>query len=215
MPRYRILGSIKAIVPVGSIMPYAGITDDVNIPLPAGWLICDGSNYLISFFGSLFSRVGYSFKPKGDVETEQGVADQYFAVPDMRGRFPLGNDSMGSRGSANVVDSDAADQHGGKSGLERVTLGITNLPEHEHDMVNDRAGAEAAGSQFYAISPTAAVQNLSADHTVQDADLIGTSTGALYAGTGGILSQSTVGQPFDILNPFVTLNYLIYAGEDN
>ena len=82
-------------------------------------------------------------------------------------------------------------------------------------MVNDRAGAEAAGSQFYAISPTAEVQNLSADHTVQDADLIGTSTGALYAGTGGILSQSTVGQPFDILNPFVTLNYLIYAGEDN
>tara|TARA_Y100000385_G_scaffold287380_1_gene351519 strand:- start:504 stop:2678 length:2175 start_codon:yes stop_codon:yes gene_type:complete len=215
MPRDRILGGIKAIVPVGSIMPYAGITDDVNIPLPAGWLICDGSNYLISSFGSLFSRVGYSFKPKGDVDTEQGVADQYFAVPDMRGRFPLGNDSMGSRGSANVVDSDAADQHGGKSGLERVTLGITNLPEHEHDMVNDRAGAEAAGSQFYAISPTAAVQNLSADHTVQDADLIGTSTGALYAGTGGILSQSTVGQPFDILNPFVTLNYLIYAGEDN
>ena len=215
MPRDRVLSGIKAIVPIGTITPYAGIVDDVNIPLPPGWLICDGSNYLISSFGELFTRIAYSFKPKGDVDTEQGVADQYFAVPDMRGRFPLGNDSMGSRGSANVVDSDAADQHGGKSGLERVTLGITNLPEHEHDMVNDRAGTEATGSQFYAFSPTATVQNLAADHTIQDADLVGTSTGALYAGTGGILSQSTVGQPFDILNPFVTLNYLIYAGEDN
>jgi len=89
------------------------------------------------------------------------------------------------------------------------------LPEHEHDMINDRAGAEAAGSQFYAFSPDANVQNVAADHTTVDNDLVGTASGALYAGTGGILSQSTVGQPFDILNPFVTLNYLIYAGEDN
>jgi microcystin-dependent protein len=163
----------------------------------------------------LFGKIAYSFKPKGDVDSEQGVADQYFAVPDMRGRFPLGNDSMGRRGSANTVVSDAADQHGGKSGVERVTLAITNLPEHEHDMINDRAGAEAAGSQFYAMSPDATVQNVAADHTTVDQDLVGTASGALYAGTGGILSQSTVGQAFDILNPFVTLNYLIYAGEDN
>jgi microcystin-dependent protein len=215
MPRDRVLSGIKAIVPIGSIMPYAGIINDVNISLPPGWLVCDGSNYLITSFGTLFEKIAYSFKPKGDVDSEQGVADQYFAVPDMRGRFPLGNDSMGKRGSANTVVSDAADQHGGKSGVERVTLAITNLPEHEHDMINDRAGAEAAGSQFYAMSPDANVQNVAADHTTVDNDLVGTASGALYAGTGGILSQSTVGQPFDILNPFVTLNYLIYAGEDN
>jgi microcystin-dependent protein len=215
MPRDRILGGIKAIVPVGTIIPYAGITDDVAIDLPTGWLVCDGSNYLKSAYRPLFEAIQYSFKPQADVDTEEGVPDLYFSVPDMRGRFPLGNDSMGKRGSANVVDVDAADQHGGKSGVQRVTLSITNLPEHEHDMVNDRAGQEAGGSQFYAFSPTSTVQNLAADHTIEDTDLVGTGSGALYAGTGGILSQSQVGQPFNILNPFVTLNYLIYAGEAN
>lgn len=212
MPRDRILGGVKAIVPIATIIPYAGIIDDVNIPIPDGWLVCDGSNYLIAGFPALFERIGYSFKPKGDVDNEEGVADQYFAVPDLRGRFPLGNDSMGRRGSANVTTSDAADQHGGRSGTEQVSLDVSNLPEHEHDLINDRNDPE--GSQFYAVSTTQDVNNLNRDHTIAVDDLVGTGSGALYSGSGGILSDTSVGQPIDILNPFVTLNYLIYAGEN-
>ena len=212
MPRDRILGGVKAIVPIATIIPYAGIIDDVDIPIPDGWLVCDGSNYLIAGFPALFERIGYSFKPKGDVDAEEGVADTYFAVPDLRGRFPLGNDSMGRRGSANVTTSDAADQHGGRSGTEQVSLDVSNLPEHEHDLINDRNDPE--GSQFYAVSTTQDVNNLNRDHTIAVDDLVGTGSGALYSGSGGILSDTSVGQPIDILNPFVTLNYLIYAGEN-
>ena len=212
MPRDRILGGIKAIVPIGTIIPYAGIVDDVDIPLPDGWLICDGSNYLKTSYQPLFERIKYSFKPKGDVDQEEGVADQFFAVPDMRGRFPLGNDSMGRRGSANTTGSAAADQHGGRSGADAISLTKEQLPEHEHDMINDRN--DPSGSQFYAVSTTQSVENLNRPHTLAVDDLVGTGNGALYAGTGGILSDTSTGQPVDILNPFLTLNYLIYAGEE-
>jgi len=212
MPRDRILSGITAIVPIGTIIPYAGIIDDVDIPLPAGWLVCDGSNYLISAYQPLFERIAYSFKPKGDVDQEEGVADQFFAVPDMRGRFPLGNDSMGRRGSANNTTSAAADQHGGRSGSDAITLTKEQLPEHEHDMINDRN--DPSGSQFYGVSTTQNVENLNRAHTLAVDDLVGTGSGALYAGTGGILSDSSTGQPIEVLNPFLTLNYLIYAGEE-
>jgi hypothetical protein len=78
-------------------------------------------------------------------------------------------------------------------------------------MINDRDGGE--GSQFYAFSDTSSVANLGASGTVEKTDLVGTGTGALYAGSGGIDTQSTLGQPIDVMNPFLTLNYLIYAGE--
>ena len=212
MPRDRILGGITAIVPIGTIIPYAGIIDDVDIPLPPGWLVCDGSNYLISAYQPLYQRIAYSFKPKGDVDQEEGVADQFFAVPDMRGRFPLGNDSMGRRGASNTTTSAAADQHGGRSGSDEVTLTKEQLPEHEHDMVNDRN--DASGSQFYGVSTSSTVENLNRPHTLAVDDLVGTGSGALYAGTGGILSDTNTGQPIEVLNPFLTLNYLIYAGEE-
>lgn len=215
MPRSSILSGVKAIVPIGTIIPYAGIIDgDDSIPTPLteGWLICDGSNYLITQYQSLFQRIKYSFKPKGDVDEEEGVADQFFAVPDMRGRFPLGNDSMGRRGSANIATSAAADQHGGRSGTDAINLTKEQLPEHEHDMINDRN--DPSGSQFYAVSTTPSVENLNRAHTLAVDDLVGTGSGALYAGTGGILSDTSTGQPVDILNPFLTLNYLIYAGEE-
>jgi microcystin-dependent protein len=212
MPRDRILAGVTAIVPVGTIIPYAGIINDVDIPLPPGWLVCDGSNYLISAYQPLFQRIAYSFKPKGDVDQEEGVADQFFAVPDMRGRFPLGNDSMGRRGAANTTTSAAADQHGGRSGSDEVTLTKEQLPEHEHDMINDRN--DPSGSQFYGVSTTQSVENLNRAHTLAVDDLVGTGSGALYAGTGGILSDTSTGQPIEVLNPFLTLNYLIYAGEE-
>ena len=210
MPRDRILAGVKAIVPVGSIIPYAGIIDNVDIPIPDGWLVCDGTNYLIADKTSLHAVVQWSFKSKSQIETETGDSDAYFAVPDLRGRLPMGKDNMG-KGSANVTDNAAADTLGASSGTEKVTLAVSNLPEHEHDMINDRDGGE--GSQFYAFSDTSSVANLGASGTVEKTDLVGTGTGALYAGSGGIDTQQTLGQPIDVMNPFLTLNYLIYAGE--
>jgi microcystin-dependent protein len=208
MPRDRILGGVKALVPIGTIIPYAGIINDVDIPIPEGWLVCDGSNYLISQYSALHAKIKWAFKSQDQVQRETGNGEDWFAVPDLRGRLPLGADNMGSRGAANVTTNAAADTLGASSGEEQVTLDINNLPEHEHNMINDGGN----GSQFYAFSddPNVVTDN----KTTIVADLVGNASGALYEGTGGVDTNTTLGQPIDIMNPFLTLNYLIYAGDE-
>lgn len=205
MPRSRVLAGVKGLTPVGTVIPYAGIVDDPFVEIPGGWLVCDGTNYLISVYGELFQKIGYRFKSASQVQAEQGQSG-WFAVPDMRGRFPLGADNMGSRGPANRVTNNAADVLGAASGSETEALTVGNLPEHEHTLIND----DGAGSQFYAISddPTATVD----DKTRVVSDIIGNGTGTLYAGSGGVETNTNLGQPVDIMNPFLTMNYLIYTG---
>ena len=207
MPRDRILGGVKALVPIGSIMPYAGIIDDVSITLPPGWIVCDGSNYLISQYGALHAKIKWAFKSQDRVQQETGNGEDWFAVPDMRGRFPLGADNMG-RGAANTTVNAAADTLGAISGVEQRTLDISNLPDHEHDMINN----DGEGSQFYAFSDDSNVST--DDKTRIVADLVGNASGALYEGTGGIDTNTNLGQAIDIMNPFLTINYLIYAGDE-
>lgn len=206
MPRDRILSGVKALVPVGTIIPYAGIINDPDILLPEGWIVCDGSNYLISQYSALHAIIKWSFKSQDQVQRETGNGEDWFAVPDMRGRMPLGADNMG-RGAANVTTNAAADTLGAFSGVEKRTLDVNNLPEHEHNMIND----DGEGSQFFAFSNDANV--VTDNKTTIVADLVGNASGALYEGTGGVDTNTTLGQPIDIMNPFLTLNYLIYAGE--
>lgn len=205
MPRSRIFAAIRGLMPIGTVLPYAGIIDDLNPP-PPGWLLCDGSNFLISSKPVLHSVIQWSFKSKAQVATETGNGDLWFAVPDMRGRFPLGKDNMGTKPAANRVTNAAADILGASSGTESRTLNVSNLPEHEHDMIS------SAGEQFYGITdnPTPALDA----QTRLVTDLIGNATGGLYERSGGIATNTQLGQPIDVMNPFLTLNYIIYAGDE-
>ena len=72
-----------ATMPAGAILPFAGTT------APNGYLLCDGSEQLISSYPELFAVIGYTYKPIVDI-----VGVSTFGLPDLRGRFPLGKDSM-------------------------------------------------------------------------------------------------------------------------
>lgn len=72
-----------ALVPTGAILPFAGTS------APSGYLLCDGSEQLVSSYSNLFSVIGYTYKSIGLL---QGVGT--FALPDLRGRFALGRDNM-------------------------------------------------------------------------------------------------------------------------
>lgn len=70
----------EAFIPIGTVFPYAGTQ------VPLGYLLCDGA---------LVSRVAYPYLFQV-IGTTYGAASggAYFRVPDLRGRFPLGNVEM-------------------------------------------------------------------------------------------------------------------------
>jgi microcystin-dependent protein len=196
-----------ATVPVGVIMPFAGAI------VPSGYLLCDGSEVKTADYPALYGVIGYTYK---SVTLLLGAAT--FALPDLRGRFPLGKDSMdnGNRipskddtsvlidaggGSANRVTDVTADVVGTGSGSQTVTLSINNLPDHKHNL-------SSASAQYYAsglpggISDTAAVPGLG---------LSNSSTGSGLPNSGGIIS-STLGSAVTVMNPYTTINYIIFTG---
>ena len=196
-------------VPIGAIFPYAGIGPE----MPSGYLLCDGSEISISVYQALFQVIGYTYKPVSNL-----VGQASFALPDLRGKFPLGRDNMDNGltipdkvtpsvlldaggGSANNVTSVVADTLGASSGNETVSLAINNLPDHKHNMIS-------SSSQYYAVGVPGVVDS----NAIPGRGLpVGEIEGYGLPNSGGVIS-STLGQPFNAMNPYLTINYIIYTG---
>lgn len=185
-----------ATVPAGAIFPFAGTT------VPTGYLLCDGSEVLISNYPVLFAAIQYSFKP---ISSLVGVGT--FAVPDLRGRFPLGLDNMGGTSADRVTDP-AADAIGGVGGVSEVTIDRNNLPEHVHNLKGN------AGSQYYSFAPRTGTPP---DTNAQSANgLTATGQGQLMTDSGGIytddLPSSTLSVPIPVINHYQAMRYIIFTG---
>lgn len=178
--------------PVGVVMPYAGVD------APNGWLLCDGKEYDRGEFNDLFKVVGYKFG------AQSTVGDNKFRVPDLRGRIPLGPDNMGGN-NADVVTSEYAERVGQAGGSESKTIDVENLPEHEHDMRGEQ------GDQFYAIRDVAgSPRDPEAIQYDAPSDL---GNGQALPKSGGVIA-SDIGEPLDVMNPTLTMNYIIYTGRE-
>jgi len=81
---------------------------------PRGWALCQGQLLSISQNNALFSILGTTYG--GDGRTT-------FALPDLRGRVPIGNGQ--GPGLTNVT-------LGRKSGTENITISTSQLPSHNH-----------------------------------------------------------------------------------
>lgn len=183
------------LIPAGSMLPYGGQE------APAGWLLCDGSEIRKSVYTLLWEAIQFNFRDASLI-SDSGV--NYFALPDMRGRFALGADNMGGL-SANRVTSSAADAVGNSSGEESKTVGIKNLPEHEHDLEGD------SGTQYYGIRVGAGDTLDAAAITLPIEPGLGGTQG--LASSGGVKTAATLGTPLDVMNPYLVVNYIIYTGQ--
>lgn len=143
---------------------------------PAGWLLCYGQAISRSTYAALFNIIGTTFGT-GDGSTT-------FNLPDMRGRFPLGQDDMGGS-SANRVTATEADNLGQGSGAETHTLTVSEMPSHHH--ITSGGLAFASGAAAYSDAPTGST-------------LIRDTTD-----TGGDGAHNN-------MPPYLTVNYVIYAG---
>lgn len=189
LSRGNLFKAIQGTTPVGTVVPYAGTA------APVGWLLCDGSEVAISLYGELYDVIGDTYKPTPTTGK--------FGLPDLRGRFVLGADNMGGT-SANNVTSSSADVLGSKDGSEDVTINVSNLPEHEHDLRGD------SGDQYYAIRDVSGTPTDN-DAIIYDAPT-GTGAGQAYPSSGGVLSDDALGESIKVMNPFMTLNFIIYWG---
>ena len=187
---------LKAIplVPAGAMMPFGGEE------APEGWLLCDGQEVNKSDYNVLWLAIQHNFKDASLV-SDNGVAK--FTLPDFRGRFALGLDDMGGP-SANRVTDIAADAIGGNAGLESTTVATSNLPEHEHDLEGD------SGTQFYGVRVGAGEPVDSNAITLPIEPGLGGTQG--IASSGGIKTETALGTPLNVMNPFLAVNYIIYTG---
>ena len=200
--RATIFAGIAGLTPIGSIMPYAGLAE------PAGWKFCNGQELSRGYYQELFALIDLTYGPT--------PTSGQFALPDLRGRFPLGNLFMGGT-APSVSDPDIRNRGpnasvvGAVDGLSAAEIGLENLPEHQHDLKS------SGGQQFYVHREVAGsgelptgVQGSTLQTGAEDLAQRLPNSGDVLIPTGS--SFSTVGAPIDIMNPFQTINYIIFTG---
>jgi microcystin-dependent protein len=167
---------------LGMIFPFAG-----NFAIN-GFQMCNGQLLSISQNTALFSVVGTFYG---------GDGTSTFALPDLRGR------GIKHQGEGVGLASYTVGQSGG---IEYQTLTVNQIPAHSHALnVNNAAGNTAtpgattflAGGVPTGSGPNAS-QLMSYTTTVNNVSLNPASIGS----TGGT-------QPFSILQPYLTVTYLI------
>lgn len=204
----NLLGLVPT-VPIGTIVPWAG--DWANTATrPSGWLLCDGSEVSQTAYSELYVILGGS---NSNYQQATQPTSGYFYLPDLRGRMVLGVDSMNNvvgngGGAAGRVANNAASSVGAFGGSENKTIDVTNLPEHTHNFTTN-------GQQFYAYRDFNDGQTGNGI-SVTDS---GTTTngGQLLDNAGDTVdaqgNATNLSQPLNVLNPFMALNFIIYAGE--
>jgi microcystin-dependent protein len=200
-----------ATVPIGAIFPFAGGQ------APRGYLLCDGAEVLIGSYPLLYQVIGYTYKLATSL-----LGQNTFGLPDLRGRFPLGADNMNNNiqvpaksvvgqdptsintiGTfANRVTEVTADVVGSSSGSSTKIITTEQLPDHEHTL-------NSGQGQYYAAGLPGGVDG--SGKVKANRGMPTSSTGYGFPSSGGVNSAKT-SQPFNIMNPYQTINYIIFTG---
>lgn len=160
---------------------------------PRGTALCQGQIMAISQNTALFSLLGTTYGGNGTTT---------FALPDMRGRAPFGP-GQGPGLSDCVL--------GEQTGSENTTLQQSEMPQHTHSVTTT---LNATTTKATLQTPVAgAVFGKPVDGSGSAVPLIycpaGTSATVPLA-EGNFTSVAGGSQPFDIRQPYLGLNFLIY-----
>ena len=180
-------------------------------------MLCDGGEAEITKFRQLYDVIGTTYNGTAALN---GAVGKTFRVPDLRGRFALGKHNMDNNITVPNDVGGFVDNGGGSpvparisgtepetlaasSGSSSVTLGLSNLPEHSHALTAD-------GEQFYGVrvdtAPTVSSVSGRGPNNPGEAQYL-PDTGGVKVPIGTSLSS-----PVGIMNPYLTLNYIIRSG---
>ena len=167
-------GKTKAQEPIlGEIRMFAG-----NFA-PTGWAFCQGQLLPIAQNTALFSLLGTTYGGNGTTT---------FALPDLRGRVPVGF-GQGPSLSNRVI--------GEKFGTETVTLTTAQMPAHSHTV---NAVTTEGNQNLHTNSLPANTKTL--DKEYSDANANTTMKATMVNPTGG-------SQPFGVSQPSLGVNFII------
>lgn len=169
---------------------------------PNGWHLCDGTQMPISGNEALFSLLGTTYG---------GDGMSTFALPDLRGRVPVG---QGQGPGLSRYDL------GQRGGTEQTTLTIAQLPMHVHQTVSNLtitpSASTAAGTTNIpgAGMVPAKLPSIGSGPTAQPIKgyAVDDNTAILApSAVSGSVTISPVGgsQPFNIQSPYLAMNYAI------
>ena len=166
---------------VGQIVLFAGNFE------PRGWAFCDGRLLPISQNTALFSLLGTTYG---------GDGRSTFALPDLRGKVPVGAGQ--GPGLSDYMLGESA-------GEESVTLLQIEMPAHAHALSNLQVNCDnsSATSNSPVNTIPAVITNTSDSYST-------TKNASMHTFQGNI-SSSVVGgsQPHNNNKPFVAVNYII------
>ena len=181
VPFHPAVGNQMSSPFVGQIMIFAGSF------APEGWAICDGRMLSIAENDALFNLIGTTYG--GDGATT-------FALPDLRGRVPIGQGQ--GRGLPPC-------QIGETLGAEGVVLTISQLPQHGHAVsAVDRPGNGNTPASNAVLSGLGG-QAASGEFQTPAYAPPGSET-PLHPSTVGMSGGS---QPHDNRQPFLVFNFCI------
>lgn len=154
---------------------------------PRGWAFCWGQQLSIAQNTALFSLLGTTYGGNGQTT---------FALPDLRGRAPIGfNQGPG-------LSNYALGQVGG---TEATTLSLLNLPAHNH-AVTGTVQLPVNGDEASTEDPTGAYPGPATSPQYN------TAGSGSFAGPLSVHLQTAItggNQPFNNLQPYLAVNYII------
>ena len=167
--------------------PYIGqITLFAGNFAPRGWAFCQGQILSIAQNTALFSILGTTYGGNGQTT---------FALPDLRGRTPIGQGQGPGLPSVTL---------GEMAGSPTQTLTISQIPAHTHAGQVQISASNAAGTtttpegNYQAASSTRDSLYAAAANTTMNSNAAQVTIGAV----GG-------NQPHDNMQPYLGLNYII------
>lgn len=146
---------------------------------PTNWALCQGQLLAISQNTALFSILGTTYGGNGV---------NNFALPDFRGRVPVGT---GQGPGLSYYDL------GQTGGVENTTLLTSNMPAHVH-AITLNCSSNKASSNSPAGNYLAVTEENPGYHSTQNATMGNSMTGP----SGNNL-------PFSILQPYLGINFII------
>jgi microcystin-dependent protein len=157
---------------------------------PQNWLLCNGSILPVTQNQALFALIGKQFG--GDGKTT-------FALPDLRGRTPIGTGTSPDDGTVYTT--------GNQVGSETVTLSPANVPSHSHAVQANSTDAGTAvfpaGNYLAKVVPQSSTTlpfnvylPFQQQETIPDPQVLGAAAVSTYGGGQGHPNM----QPYTVVN---------------